>query len=476
MDNRDFYPASHVRRIHLIGIGGAGMNGIAEVLHNLGYCVSGSDLCESRVTRNLRALGIDVRLGHERAHVRDSDVVVRSKAIDADNPELAAAREWHIPIVPRAEMLAELMRFRQGIAVAGTHGKTTTTSLVASLLADGGLDPIWIVGGLLNRTGSGASLGAGRYMVAEADESDGSFRYLQPVITVLTNVDNDHLDLYGGDPACLHNAFVEFLGRLPFYGLAVLCRDDPGCAALLPKLSRSCLTYGFSQGADYRASGFVQEGNRSRFRLHASSLPEPLELELAMPGRHNVRNSLAAVAVAHRLGVDVAVIAKGLCSFQGIARRCQLRAQLNVDGRRVQLIDDYAHHPREIEATLDALRNGWPGRRIVVIFQPHRYTRTRDQFEEFVRVLSRLELVVMMDVYAAGEPPIPGADTPSLVHALRVQGRTEPIYAGRRDEAAELLRKLVRDGDILLVLGAGDINLLPPELEKRFPLHARLVR
>ncbi len=448
-----------VRRVHLVGIGGSGMGGIAEVLLNLGYTVTGSDLRENAVTRRLRALGAEVRLGHAPAHVAGADVVVVSSAVAPDNPEVAEARRLRIPVVPRAEMLAELMRFRYGIAVAGTHGKTTTTSLVASLLAEGGLDPTFVIGGRLNSAGSNARLGAGRYLVAEADESDASFLYLQPVIAVVTNIDADHLGAYGGDLARLRASFVEFLHHLPFYGLAVLCADDPGVRAVLPQVTRPVLTYGLSPEAELRAVDVRQEGMASRFTAVGPG-GEALEVELSLPGVHNVRNALAAIAVARELGVADADIARALARFEGIGRRFQVRGEAALGGARVTVVDDYGHHPREIEATLAAARAVWPDRRMVAVFQPHRYTRTHELFEDFVRVLSAADALVLTEVYPAGEAPIAGADGRSLARAIRARGELDPVFAADLDEARRLLPGLVREGDVLLVMGAGDVGRL----------------
>ncbi len=452
-----------VRRVHFVGIGGSGMGGIAEVLINLGYVVTGSDLRPNAVTRRLEGLGARVRVGHDPGHVAGADVVVVSSAVAPDNPEVAEARRRRIPVVPRAEMLAELMRFRYGIAVAGTHGKTTTTSLVASLLAEGGLDPTFVVGGRLNSVGANARLGAGRYLVAEADESDASFLYLQPVIAVVTNIDADHLGTYGGELARLRASFVEFLHHLPFYGLAVVCVDDAGVRAVLPEITRPVLTYGLGPEAELRAVDIAQAGLRTRFTVVGGDAP-PLAVELSLPGLHNVRNALAAVAVARELGVEEAAIARGLARFAGIGRRFQLHGEVPLGGARVILVDDYGHHPREIEATLAAARAVWPGRRVVVVFQPHRYSRTRDLFEDFVRVLSRADALLLTEVYPAGEVPIAGADGRSLSRAIRARGEVDPVFAEDVAEAGRLLPGLAREGDVVLVMGAGDIGTLARRL------------
>jgi len=457
-----------VRRIHFIGIGGAGMGGIAEVLHNLGYTVSGSDLCANAMTRHLQDLGVAILQGHAPEHIAGSDVVVVTSAVGEDNPELVAARQDRIPVVPRAEMLAELMRFRQGIAVAGTHGKTTTTSLIASVLAEGGMDPTYVIGGLLNSSGTHARLGTGRYFVAEADESDASFLHLQPVIAVLTNIDADHLGTYGGDYANLRQHFIEFIHRLPFYGLAVVCIDDPGVRDILPEVSRPVLTYGIDAEADIQGRLLRQQGKRTWFAVRTAGTEDWSEYELNLPGKHNVMNGLAAVAVARELEIDVNKVATGLTGFQGIGRRLQVVGDLRIDDKAVLLVDDYAHHPREIACTVEAVHAGWPGRRLVVIFQPHRYTRTRDLFEDFTRTLSEIDVLLLMDVYPAGEAPIAGADSRSLCRAIRLRGQVDPVFVEERDSLYGLLPGLLEDGDILLVLGAGDVSSLAPEIKRRY--------
>jgi UDP-N-acetylmuramate--alanine ligase len=457
-----------VRGIHFIGIGGAGMGGIAEVLHNLGFTVTGSDLHDGRVTRRLRDLGVRVAIGHAEAHLAGAEVVVVSTAVPADNPELVAARRRRLPVVPRAQMLAELMRFRLGIAVAGTHGKTTTTSLVASLLAEGGLDPTYVIGGLLTASGVNARLGRGRYLVAEADESDASFLCLQPVMAVVTNVDADHMDTYGGDPARLRRTFLEFLHHLPFYGLAVMCRDDPGVRDLLPEVAKPVCSYGLEEGADVRAVDVVQDGMRMRFSIERRARPGSLPVTLNFPGRHNVLNALAAVAVASELGVADAAIRRALEGFQGIGRRLQRIGELETPAGRVTLVDDYGHHPREILATVEAVRGWWPGRRLVVVFQPHRYTRTRDLFEDFARVLSEVDALALLEVYPAGEAAIPGADGRALSRAVRARGRVDPVFLEAPGELVEALPDLLEDGDVVLVLGAGDVGALPAALVARW--------
>lgn len=457
-----------VRHIHFIGIGGAGMGGIAEVLHNLGYTVTGSDLCANAMTRHLQQLGVTVLQGHAPEHIAGSDVVVVTSAVQEDNPELMAARQARVPVVPRAEMLAELMRFRQGVAVAGTHGKTTTTSLIASVLAEGGMDPTYVIGGLLNSSGTHARLGTGRYFVAEADESDASFLHLQPVLAVITNIDADHLSAYGGDYANLRQHFIEFTHRLPFYGLTVVCIDDPGIRDIMPEISRQVLTYGIDAEADIQGRLLRQEGARTWFAVHHAGNDDWFEYELNLPGKHNVLNALAAIAVATELNLEPEAIARGLTGFQGIGRRLQVAGNLHIADKDVLLIDDYAHHPRELDCTIEAVRSGWPGRRLVVVFQPHRYTRTRDLFEDFTRTLSEIDVLLLMDVYPAGETPVTGADSRSLCRAIRLRGQVDPVFVEERDSLYELLPGLLEDGDILLLLGAGDISSLAPELRRRY--------
>lgn len=447
-----------VHRIHFVGVGGAGMGGIAQVLHNLGYQVSGSDVHANAMTRRLTEEGIAVHIGHDPSLVDGKDVVVVSSAIANNNPELVQARTARITVVPRAEMLAELMRFKHGIAVAGTHGKTTTTSLIASLLAEGGLDPTFVIGGRLNGAGANGHLGVGQYLVAEADESDASFLYLKPVMAVVTNIDADHLEHYGGDFGRLCTTFTEFLHHLPFYGMAVLCADDPVVRSMLPSISRPILTYGLQQECDVSASEIRYHGCHTHFQVFRPGASARLDISLNLPGRHNVLNALAAIAVALELGVSSEAIYRGLAEFQGIARRSQVLGHVRLGRGRPLLVDDYAHHPREIGATVQGIRAAWPDRRIVVVFQPHRYTRTRDLFTEFVAVLSGVDVLFLLDVYAAGEPPIPGADSQSLCHAIRAQGLVEPRYVKESSKLGEHLRPIVHDDDIVLTLGAGDIG------------------
>jgi len=447
-----------VRRVHFVGIGGAGMSGIAEVLHNLGYAVSGSDMRENAVTRRLAAMGVRVFIGHQAIHIAACDVVVVSTAIPADNPEILAAREHRIPVVPRAEMLAELMRFRFGIGVAGTHGKTTTTSLTASLLAEGGLDPTFVIGGQLNSAASHAQLGAGYYLVAEADESDASFLYLQPSMAVVTNIDADHLPTYEGDFERLRQTFIDYLHHLPFYGLAVLCLDDPQVRSILEEVTRPVITYGIDTAADVRASQLRQEGLRTHFMVQRPGHAQALAVTLNLPGRHNVLNALAAIAIATELGVSDAAMQRALAEFQGIGRRFNLVGEIAAPAGRVLLVDDYAHHPREIAPTLEAARAGWPERRLVVVFQPHRYTRTHDLFDDFIEVLSTVDVLLLCEVYAAGEAPISGADGRALARGIRARGQVDPVFVADLATLPAVLGDILQDGDILLTLGAGDIG------------------
>ena len=453
-----------VRRIHFVGIGGAGMSGIAEVLANLGYIVSGSDQVDNAATRHLSALGVDITIGHDADLVRDCDAIVRSTAVKDTNPELIEARRRHIPVVPRAEMLAELMRFRYGVAVAGTHGKTTVTSLIATLLAEAGLDPTIVIGGRLNSIGGNARLGGGEYLVAEADESDASFLCLQPIMAVVTNIDADHMDTYRGDFNYLRQTFVEFLHHLPFYGLAVCCVDDPVIREILPQLSRPVLTYGFSDDADISVRAVRQHGAQMHFSVSRPGQPQWLDIDLNLAGRHNVLNALAAIAVAHELAIDDEVISRGLKHFAGIGRRFQILGDVPAKNGRALLIDDYGHHPREIIQVIRAVRDGWPGQRLVMVFQPHRFTRTRDLFDDFVSVLSETDALFMLDVYAAGEKPIAGAASRDLCRAIRQRGQCDPVFVERPADLPALLRGMLNDGDILLTIGAGDIGALATKL------------
>jgi UDP-N-acetylmuramate--alanine ligase len=456
-----------MRHLHFIGIGGSGMNGIAQVMLNLGYRISGSDLKENAATRRLAEQGADIHIGHRTDNILGADAVVISSAVRDENPEVMAAREHRIPVVPRAEMLAEIMRFHYGIAVAGTHGKTTTTSLVASLLTEGELDPTFVIGGKLNSAGTYAHLGASEYLVAEADESDASFLYLQPMISIVTNVDADHMATYGGDFNRLRQTFVEFLHHLPFYGLAVLCIDDPEVRDMLPEITRQVITYGVSDDADLRATDIRQQGPQTHFKV-APPEGEAFAVSLNMPGVHNVLNALAAIAVALELGVPVAMIQKALKDFQGIGRRFQVTDARLSDGRNLMLVDDYGHHPNEVAATLDAVRGGWPGRRLVLVFQPHRYSRTQEQFDDFVQVLSRADVLILGEVFAAGETPIPGADGRSLSRAIRIRGQVDPVFVDPITEVPELLERLVLEDDIVMLSGAGDIGAVAASLAEQW--------
>ncbi|HUP31143.1 MAG TPA: UDP-N-acetylmuramate--L-alanine ligase [Usitatibacter sp.] len=455
-----------VKRIHFVGIGGSGMSGIAEVLANLGYSVSGSDLSESNVVRRLRRMGIKVVLGHDASNVDKCDAVVVSSAVKPDNPEVVRAREAHIPVVPRAMMLAELMRFKQGIAIAGTHGKTTTTSLVAAVLAEAGLDPTIVIGGRLNSIGTNARLGKGEYLVAEADESDASFLYLQPVVSVVTNIDADHMETYGQDFEKLKSTFVEFLGHLPFYGLAVVCKDDPHVRAIMPSITRPMLTYGIESDADLRATNVRWDDGRMRFDAVTVGGKMPvLDVTLNLPGVHNVLNALAVIAVGRECGAPDAAIVKALGEFTGVGRRFQRYGDIPLAaGGTFTLVDDYGHHPAEMAATLAAARGAFPGRRLLLAFQPHRFTRTRDLFEDFVKVLSTADDVVLADVYPAGEAPIVAADGRALARAVRVAGKVEPSFVETSAEMRDAVLARVRDGDVVITMGAGSIGHLAPEL------------
>ncbi len=453
-----------VRNIHLVGVGGSGMSGIAEVLANLGFSVTGSDINRGEVVARLESLGVQVKIGHAPENVERADVVVVSGAIGADNPELIAARQARTPVVSRAEMLGELMRFRHGIAVAGTHGKTTTTSLLASLLADGKMDPTFIIGGLVNAFGSHARLGQGRYLVAEADESDGSFLLLQPVVSVVTNIDRDHLNAYDGSFDELQKAFLEFLHHLPFYGLAVLCIDDPHVAELVPEVGRPVLTYGLDERADVHARKVRQEGGQMHFELYLPDAKTGRPVTLNLPGIHNVQNALGAATVAWELGVDVDTIARSLESFAGIGRRFSELGRREIGGRSVRLVEDYGHHPTELDAVLSAARAGWPASRLVVVFQPHRFSRTRDLFDAFVRVLSEPDVLVLMDIYPAGETPLVGIDSPALARAIVQKGGPAPVLVSGVEDVEAALSGLVEDDDLVLLMGAGDVGRLGGQL------------
>ncbi len=462
-----------VKRVHFVGIGGAGMSGIAEVLLNLGYEISGSDLSANATTARLAGLGIKVFKGHAAQQITGADAVVVSTAVKTDNPEVVAAREKHIPVVPRALMLAELMRLKQGIAIAGTHGKTTTTSLAASLLAEGGLDPTFVIGGRLNSAGANARLGAGEFIVVEADESDASFLHLQPVLSVVTNIDADHMETYGHSLDNLKQAFVDFVHRLPFYGMAVLCQDDANIRDIIPKITKPITTYGLSPEAQIRAVDVQHNGGKMRFRVVRSgsdSAAADLMVTLNLPGLHNVLNALAAIAVGMEVGVPDERIVKALAEFKGVGRRFQRHGEIALaDGRggSFTLIDDYGHHPVEMAATLAAVRGAFPGRRLMLAFQPHRYTRTRDCFEDFVKVLSTVDALVLTDVYPAGEAPIVAADGRALVRAVRVQGKVEPLFIESVGDLPAAILGAVRDGDVVLTMGAGSIGGVAASLVKR---------
>ncbi len=458
-----------IRNIHFIGVGGSGMSGIAEVLFNLGYRVSGSDLADSATLRRLAGLGIQTHVGHTASNVQDADAVVTSTAVKADNPEVLAARERHIPIVPRAVMLAELMRLKQGVAIAGTHGKTTTTSLVASVLAQAGLDPTFVIGGRLNSAGANAKLGTGDYIVVEADESDASFLNLLPVMAVVTNIDADHMETYGHDFERLKQAFVDFLHRMPFYGTAIVCSDDPGVKSIIDEIARPVTTYGLSEGVQLRAVDVRAENGQMHFtvqRRNGITLPDlPVVLNLA--GEHNVRNALAAIAVAVELNVPDEAVQLALAQFKGVGRRFQRYGDVRtVDGKgRFTVIDDYGHHPVEMAATLAAARGAFPGRRLVLAFQPHRYSRTRDCFEDFVKVIGQgCDAVLLAEVYAAGEAPLVAADGRSLVRALRVAGKVEPVFVDSIADMPQAILTNARDGDVVICMGAGSIGAVPAKV------------
>ncbi|HPU79485.1 UDP-N-acetylmuramate--L-alanine ligase [Accumulibacter sp.] len=455
-----------VKNIHFVGIGGAGMSGIAEVLANLGFSVSGSDLAESSTTRRLASLGVRIMIGHAAANVDAAEAVVVSSAVKSDNPEVLAARRRKVPVVPRAQMLAELMRLKQGIAVAGTHGKTTTTSLVASILAEGGMDPTFVIGGRLNAAGANARLGSGDFLVAEADESDASFLLLSPVISIVTNIDADHMETYGHDFSRLKQAFVDFLQRLPFYGVAVLCADDVNVREIMPLVSKQIVSYGFDASANIYAENLTAVAGQMHFdcvRVNGSVSRLPVILNL--PGRHNVLNALAAIAVANELGIADAAIVKALGEFRGVGRRFQRYGDLALPGGGYcTLVDDYGHHPVEMRATLAAARGAFPGRRLLLAFQPHRYTRTRDCFEDFVKVLSGVDALVLTEVYAAGEQPIVAADARALARAVRVAGKVEPVFVEAIADLPQAILDAARDGDVVMTMGAGSIGAIPGKL------------
>ncbi|HWU98930.1 MAG TPA: UDP-N-acetylmuramate--L-alanine ligase [Oxalicibacterium sp.] len=458
-----------VKNIHFVGIGGSGMSGIAEVLLNLGYTISGSDLGSNVATRRLIELGAKITLGHAAENVVNADAIVTSTAVKADNPEVVAAREKHIPIVPRAIMLGELMRLKQGIAIAGTHGKTTTTSLVASILAEGGLDPTFVIGGVLNKAGANARLGTGEFIVVEADESDASFLNLSPVIEVITNIDADHMETYDHDIEKLKQAFVEFTQRLPFYGVAVLCIDDPTVREIMPRIAKFVTTYGFHEEAEVRATDAKAVDGQMQFTVIQKGYA-PMQVSLNQPGMHNVQNACAAIAIARELGVDDCATQKALTEFNGVGRRFTRYGEISirdVNGKAAgtfALVDDYGHHPVETAATLAAARGAYPDRRLVLAFQPHRYTRTRDLFEDFVKVLSATDMLVLAEVYAAGEQPIVAADGRTLAHALRVAGKVDPVFVEDIADMPATIMNVIRDGDVLITMGAGSISGVPAKV------------
>lgn len=452
-----------VKQIYFVGIGGAGMGGIAEVLLNEGYRLSGSDIADNAVTTRLRRLGATVYIGHKAAQVQGADVVVVSTAIDATNPEILAAKDLRIPIVRRAEMLAELMRYRHGIAVAGTHGKTTTTSLIASIYGQAERDPTFVIGGLLNSAGTNARLGKSRYLIAEADESDASFLHLQPMVSVITNIEADHMDTYGGDFEKLKATFIDFLHNLPFYGVAVACIDDPVVRELLPRISRKVVTYGFSEDADVQALNFVQQGYRCSFTVRREAMAD-LDLSVNLPGQHNVLNALAAIAVATEDEIEDDAIVKALAEFQGIGRRFQQLGEFNTQAGSVMLVDDYGHHPSEVAATIRAARSGWPDKRLVMLYQPHRYSRTRDLYDDFVDVLAQVDCLLLLDVYSAGEAPVPGADSRALCRSIRQRGQLDPIFVADPQQLETILPGVLQEGDLLLTQGAGNIGAISRQL------------
>jgi UDP-N-acetylmuramate--alanine ligase len=456
-----------IKCIHFVGIGGAGMCGVAEVLLNQGYRITGSDIKRSSNTDRLKKMGARIFIGHEAANVAKADVVVYSSAINKRNPEIRTAIKESKPLIARAEMLAELMRYRHAIAIAGTHGKTTTTSLVASVLAEGGFDPTFVIGGLLNSAGTNARLGESRYLVAEADESDASFMHLQPMVAVVTNIEADHMSTYEGDFDRLKDYFVEFLHNLPFYGLVVLCLDDPVVREILPRISRPKLTYGFSRDADFRLSDLEQSQGMIKFAVHRPDRKRPLKISLNMPGRHNALNAAAAVVIASDEGIADKAIREGIRKFSGVGRRFDVQGEFPVGDGSVMLIDDYGHHPTEVAATLRALREGWPERRLVMIYQPHRYSRTKDLYEDFVDVLTEADVLLLLEVYSAGEKKIPGADSRSLCRSIRLRGKVDPVYVQKEGDVRGILVDLLKPGDIVLTQGAGSVGGLAKELASK---------
>ncbi len=457
-----------MQRLHFVGIGGSGMSGIAEVFLNLGYTVSGCDTQRNKTIERLESLGATISIGHDVKHVEACDVLVVSSAIDKNNDELCAAHSARIPVLPRAEMLAELMRYRYGIAVAGTHGKTTTTSLVAHLLAVADMDPTFVIGGILNSAGTNARLGTGEYLVAEADESDASFLYLNAMISIVTNIDADHLSTYQGDFSRLKETFKEFLHHLPFYGLAILCVDDPEVAMIVDDIARTVVTYGVEKDADFQAKNVVQHEKITEFDVISKEAGDPYRVKLNMPGVHNVSNAMAAITVAHHLGISPAKIQEGIETFQGIARRFQVHGTVVTPGGKALLIDDYAHHPREIAATITGAREGWPKARLVVVFQPHRYSRTSDLFDDFVQVLSDADVLVLSEVFPAGELPIQGADGHAMARAIRARGKVDPVLINDIDDLGMTLENIIKEGDLVLTMGAGNIGKISAGLPAWF--------
>lgn len=463
--NRHVIPEMRrINTLHFVGIGGAGMCGVAEVLLNQGYKISGSDLKESPNTVRLASMGVQIFFGHDAGNVENADVVVYSSAIDQRNPEIKAAIKQLKPLITRAEMLAELMRYRHSIAIAGTHGKTTTTSIVASVLAEAGFDPTFVIGGLLNSAGTNARLGESRYLVAEADESDASFMHLQPMVTVVTNIEADHMSTYGGDFENLKQYFIDFLHNLPFYGLAVLCIDDPVIRELVPRISRPKITYGFSRDADFRITNLSQQERTTQFDIVRKETKDNLSITLNMPGRHNALNATAAVAIASDEGIKAEDIQNGIRNFAGVSRRFDMQGEFPVAGGTVMLIDDYGHHPTEVAVTLCALRDGWPENRLVMVYQPHRYSRTKDLYEDFVEVLGEADVLLLLEVYSAGEKKIASADSRSLCRSIRLRGKVDPVYVKEESEVHGILLDLIRPGDIILTQGAGSVGSLAKQL------------
>ena len=462
----EFPEMRRIRTIHFVGIGGAGMCGIAEVLCNQGYKITGSDISESVNTKRLSTLGVEIFFDHEKKNVEHADAVIFSSAVNSKNPEIVSAVEKGKPILARAEMLAELMRYRHSIAIAGTHGKTTTTSIVASILAEGGCDPTFVIGGVLNSVGASAQLGRSKYFVAEADESDASFLHLQPMVAVVTNIESDHMETYQGDFENLKKHFIEFLHNLPFYGLAVLCIDDEVVRKILPKISRPKLTYGFSKEADFRIMNYKQIDTRICFDVSRPNNEELLRIILNMPGRHNALNAAAAIAIATDEGISDTDICAGIEKFSGVGRRFDIQGKFSYSNGEVMLIDDYGHHPTEVAATIKALREGWPNQRLVMIYQPHRYSRTKDLYEDFVEVLSDVDALILLEVYAAGEEKIQGADSRALCRSIRLRGKLDPFYLQNENDVFELLPDILESGDILLTQGAGSVGALSKLITK----------